>query len=220
MSAPLTTVTEPAWAVPSAVALSDVEWLSCAEVRRTESPTAAGIHAALCWVRGVRREAPVSERTERPVAAPLVRSELIAAMIAGAPDGDLLSGSRLLERTTREVPFRPSVATDPRYVLAVWHALKWVMGEGGERCPYRLPVRNADGSPRTADELYRAALVAHPGYATVPESRQRLRNEAETEARVSRQLADTIAGAQAGHGTRTLSARSDRGSGDGVFRRG
>jgi hypothetical protein len=207
MSAPSTTVTEPRWAVPPVAALDDVRWLALAEVRRTQSPPAAGIHATLCWVRGLRREAPVSERTERPVTAALAESELIAAMIAGDPDGYLLDGSRLLQRTTREVKFRPAVASHPGYDLAVWNALRWVTGEGGQRAPYRLPSRNPDGTPRTADELYRDALAAHPVYATVPESRERLRNEADQEARMTRYLADAITDAQArGPGTRPLRA--------------
>ena len=221
MSAPSTTVTDPRWAVPPVTALSDVQWLSLAEAQRTGSEPAAGIHATLCWVRGLRREAPVSERTEGPVTAALAESELIAAMIAGDPvDGHLLDGARLLQRTTREVEYRPATATHPAYVLAVWRALRWVVGEGSERAPYRLPVRNEDGTPRSADELYRAALAAHPGYATVPESRERMRNEADAEARVTRRLADAIAGAQAGIGTRPLSAPSDRRRGHGTYRRG
>jgi len=198
MSAPSTTVTDPQWAVPPVVALDDVQWLSLAEVQRTASQPAAGIHAALCWVRGVRREGPVSERGEAPVTAALAASELIAAMIAGDPvDGHLLDGARLLRRTTREVEFRPAVVVDTGYILAVWRALRWLTGEGGQRAPYRLPSRNENGTPRTAEQLYRDALAAHPGYATVPESRERLRNEADAEARVTRQLADAIAGAQA-----------------------
>jgi len=219
MSAPLTRVTE--WAVPPVVALDDARWLALAELKRTPSRPAAGIYAALCWVRGLRRAAPASERTEAPVTAGLVESELVAAMIASdTVSGHLLDGAHLLRRTVRDVEYRPATATDPTYVLAVWNALRWVTGEGGKSAPYRLPVRNEDGSPRTADELYRAALAAHPVYATVPESRNRMRDEAETDARVTRQLAEAIAGAQAWLGTRPHSAPSDRRRGHGTYRRG
>lgn len=219
MSAPLTLVTE--WVVPPVVALDDARWLALAELQRTPSRPAAGIYAALCWVRGLRRAAPASERTEAPVTAGLVESESIAAMIASDPvNGHLLDGGHLLRQTVRDVQYRPSTATDPTYVLAVWNALRWVTGEGGKRSPYRLPSRNGDGSAMTADELYAASLVAHPGYATVPESRNRMRDEAETEARVTRQLAEAIAGAQAWFGERPLSAPSDQRSGHGPYSRG
>lgn len=203
-----TVLTAPAWAVPSPVALFDVQWLALAEVRRTRSVSAEGVHAAVCWVRGVRREAPVSERTECPVTAGLVESELIASMIASDPRGYMLSGPRLIQRYAPGVEYRPAVATYPvPYALAAWDALRWVTGEGGKRAPYVLPQRNEDGSARSADDLYRDALAAHPGYATMPEHRKRMRFESETEARVTRQLADAIAGAQAGDGTRPLRAR-------------
>jgi len=219
MSAPFATELE--WAVPPVVALDDARWLALAELQRTQSRPAAGIYAALCWVRGLRREAPVSERTEAPVSAGLVESESIAAMIASDPvSGHLLDGAHLLRRTVRDVEYRPSTATHTAYVLSVWNALRWVTGEGGKRSPYRLPSRNEDGGAMTADELYAVALAAHPGYATVPESRNRMRTEAETEARVTRQLAEAIEGAQAWFGSRPLSAPSDRRSGHGTYRRG
>jgi len=136
------------------------------------------------------------------VTAGLVESELIASMITSNRHGHLLIGSRLLQRTVPDVEYRPAVATCPvPYALFVWNTLRWVTGEGGKRSPYRLPSRNEDGTPRTADELYGAALAAHDGYVPIRETRNQMRNDAETEARVTRQLADAIAGAQAGQGT-------------------
>lgn len=182
------TPTEPDWASPSRTEIADLHWLAYRAQLEMDSPWAAGVAAAVSWVRG-GRVAPVTERDDTPVTKALAEAEMWAAVVAlgdGPPPPVEGISARL------GVPYRAPCTTNPDWAQGVWRALRWLTGTGGQVSPIALPVRHTGGSVPTADELFDLAVAVAPQAFRQPEERIALRDRVEANARRYRELADLV----------------------------
>jgi hypothetical protein len=178
----------PGWVVPSQRQVWDLYWLSLGVhmATRNEEPAPqrpGGVLVAVLWVVGAPGiPGPITARAERPVTQPIAQSELFAAAAAAqaavgviaAPDRIPLAGIC----AGLGVAYWP-VIEDGRVERAqgVGHALGWLgAGQPGRQyaAPLPIPVRNADGSIPTVEELYEQA-VRGVGVGCEPEQRAELR---------------------------------------------
>lgn len=179
----------PEWVVPSAREVDDAHWLAFKEYAERGSVAAGGVGAALAWVRG-GRVGPVTCRDEQPVTEVLARAEMWAAAVAERPG----STPPPLEQICADLGvayWRPG-EVDSRWATGVRAALRWLLGAPGQQAPAELPVRRADGSTPTAEELYEVAVAAAPFLFELPEQRVALRSRVEANARRYRELAEMI----------------------------
>lgn len=180
------------WVVPSARQVSDLRWLAGRAWLEQGSPWVGGVIAAAGWVDDHRYgPGPITGRTEKPVTRTLAEAECWAALAAGDEPG---GASFPLESVCAElgVDYWPPKFRNRVYVDGAWRTLRWLLGAEGQAAPLRLPVRDADGSVPTAEQLYAQAVERDPFLAGSPEQRQALRSRVDAEAHRSRALAELI----------------------------
>ncbi|WP_214364957.1 hypothetical protein [Pseudonocardia sp. H11422] len=185
------TPVDPPWAVPTRVQISDLHWLAYAEASETDSPRAAGVVAALAWVRG-GQDAPVTARPEQPVTSALAQYEMWAASASANPDAPppLRTLSEELGVAYRRPLRIPADEAD-----GVRITLSWLLGRT-RRPPMPLPERRPDGQLVAVQELVESAMAAAPHKIWGPEERHAARAEARAAVERSRRLIDKIAAVQ------------------------
>ncbi|MCA1695675.1 MAG: hypothetical protein LC749_13625, partial [Actinobacteria bacterium] len=157
-----TTLT-PSWVVPPASQISDLHWLGYRRYADTGLAWPAGVCASLEWVLS-ERNAPITERNERPVSDGVAKAEMWAAT---AVDRDGVKPSLESICANLDVAYFPAVILNRTWARSVCMALRWMLGGGGfaeAKPPLELPTRHADGSIASADELYAQAMGAHPDH--------------------------------------------------------
>lgn len=153
----------PEWVRPSAVQVYDFQWLAHRRYLDTtghQSEAAAGMAAAVVWVRG-GISGPATGRPEQPVTRAIATAELWAAMA-------ICDGGGTPERQCRAVcaevgvPYWPSdfdgVSLETGY--GIYQTLSWLLRyldgwEWGRYPPLELPARNADGGAPPGDQRSR-----------------------------------------------------------------
>ncbi|PZS39948.1 MAG: hypothetical protein DLM62_05520 [Pseudonocardiales bacterium] len=173
----------PAWVVPSVVQVADL-YLVAQYVAHDLSQgcfRAGGMVAAVRWVTGGGRS-PVTKTPGQPVTAAVADAERRVAVEVLAAGADQEVPPRLWSEAGADV------------------TLSWLLGcsdrTGRSGSPLALPLRNADGSVATVDQLYDGMKVAAPQrYRTIAEQTQ-LRHWAESAAWQSRHAASLIANAE------------------------
>jgi hypothetical protein len=183
----MATAVVPAWVVPSAREVADLHWLAWREADDVGSPRALGVEGVLSWLAG-NAPAPVTARVGVPTTRPAAETELRAAGAAqaGVPAARALVAAELGVPEWNPAP-RPAAWSN-----AVYETLRWLLGHDGQRPPLPLPVRHADGSTLSADEVYDQAMRADPTRFVLPEQRSALRVEATRTAARHRRLAERI----------------------------
>lgn len=177
------------WAAPPLRQVVDLHWLAYRKHEDQGSEWAGGVAATMAWVsRG--RAAPVTERDERPVTRALAVAEMWAATAAATPHMPPPPVASIC--ADLGVVYVPAVDVHPEWADGVWRALRWLLGEHGQASPMPLPVRHADGSTPTEDELYDLTFAASPVSFREPEQRAELRRRVRVNAARYRQLADLI----------------------------
>lgn len=179
----------PEWVVPSSREVDDAHWLAYRGYVDHGSVAAEGACAALAWVRG-GGNGPVTGRDEQPVTEALARAEMWAASAVER----IVSVPPPLERICGDlgVAYWPPGEVDPGWATGVRVVLRWLYGAPGQKPPIEVPVRLADGTTPSADQLYEVAIKAMPYLYELPEQRRELRYRVEANARRYRQLADQI----------------------------
>lgn len=178
----------PSWAAVSPAQVEDAHWLAYADFADSDSQWAAGIAATMAWVRG-GRDAPITNRGERPVTRELATAEMWAAgSVRGGPARTPLEAIC----ADLKVPFVPAVVSDPLWADGAWRTLRWLTGTGGQAPPVELPVRSSAGAVLPAAELAERAIAAAPHREWLPEDRAALRRSAERQATRSQELAARI----------------------------
>lgn len=178
----------PEWVTPPAREVEDLHWLSHRAYEETQRVWTGGVTAALSWVRGIRR-GPITTRDERPVTDRLARAEMWAA--DACLDPNLPLGK--IYRDLDVAPW-PPIELDRDYAGGVRAVLLWLVEDPavGILPPLPVPVRLADGTTPTADNLVEAALNAAPYLYVLPEQRQALRRQSSSDAARYRQIAEII----------------------------
>jgi hypothetical protein len=143
----------------------------------------------MAWVRH-GRVAPVTERDEQPVTRALAVAEMWAATAAATPDIPPPPLAAIC--ADLGVAYKPTVNVHPEWADGAWRALRWLLGEQGQASPLPVPVRHADSSTPTEDELYDLALAAAPMSFREPEQLAELRRRVKVNAVRYRQLAELI----------------------------
>jgi hypothetical protein len=189
-------VMEWTWGVPSWVAwplvdFSDLRWIAYREWLDSKTSYSGGVLAAVAWVVG-DGVGPVTGRGEQPVTGYLACAERGAARGAGA---DLVHQrqSAALNMVQFGEAYRAPRVSDREFALGVWKTLGWLLGED-EEAPLPLPVRNEDGSVPTVGEVYDRAVefAVLMRRDLTPRARRALREDAESNVRFWRELADQV----------------------------
>jgi hypothetical protein len=184
------TPVEPTWAAPPLAQVVDLHWLAYRKHQQDQgSEWASGVAATMAWVRH-GRVAPVTERDEQPVTRALAVAEMWAATAAATPD--IPPPPLAVICADLSVSYQPAADVHPEWADGAWRALRWLLGEQGQASPLPLPVRHADGSTPTENELYDLAMAASPLSFREPEQRAELRRRVKVNAARYRQLADLI----------------------------
>ncbi|MDQ3762168.1 MAG: hypothetical protein M3460_10900 [Actinomycetota bacterium] len=168
----------PDWVVPSVSQIADEHWLAYAMLRNQRDAWAAGVGTAISWVRS-GRDAPITNRPERPVTRVLAQAESWAAEAASDPTAGLPLD--LIYRQLDVTPYPPKPGRNVKYTLGVWRALRWLLGVPDQAAPIPVPRRHPDGRLYTADDLYAEVIRTGDGRLS-PEQRATKRIQAERDA--------------------------------------
>lgn len=164
---------------------------------------ASGITAAVLWVMGGIKRGPVTGREEQPVTGPIAAAESWAALGASDPTAAARLGLAGVYERLGVALVPPNAVTPRQYAEGVHRTLEWLLNlsPAARPLPARrlapplpIPVRRADGSIPSGDELLERTVHADPYLASLPEVLQlSLRERVEAEAREYRRLAALIA---------------------------
>lgn len=141
----------PDWVTLDASQISDLHWLAYAMLVQTRLPWAAGVGAAISWIRG-GRNGPITERDEQPVTRAIADAERWAAEAARDPDHAPPLGA--IYAQLEVAPRPPLPGQDPNYAVGVWRALRWVLRVPGQDPPLDIPRRHPDGRVFVAADIY------------------------------------------------------------------
>lgn len=169
----------PGWIVPLGSQVVDLMWLSYATWVDARSPWAGGVMSTAAWVRG-GRQAPVTGRAESPVTRELAQAELWATLVVATAGPGMPAFPAESLCAPLSVSYVPPTPVDRKWAQGVASTLRWLLGTRSAAgtvaaAPLPLPVRRADGSIPTAEELY-ASMVAAACVPMLPEQRQELRS--------------------------------------------
>ncbi|MQA15591.1 MAG: hypothetical protein GEV09_15925 [Pseudonocardiaceae bacterium] len=179
----------PGW-VTVPVALADLHVLAYRAYRESGSVWHDGITATAVWVRGAGT-GPVTFRQEQPVTRALAEAEWWAAVYVDS-DGVKPPLESMCRRL--DVAYQEPVALNRVWARGVEAVLAWLTSDPlqGRSPPLRVPDRDADGNPATAEQLYHRFMEAAPHAEWGPEQRHALRNRTEADAARSQRLVALI----------------------------
>ncbi|MGH3751958.1 MAG: hypothetical protein ACRDRP_04545 [Pseudonocardiaceae bacterium] len=168
----------PDWVAPSVSQIADEHWLAYSMLMTTRLPWAAGVAAAVAWVRG-GRVGPITYRDEQPVTRDLADAECWAAAAARDPFGTLPLNT--IYTQLRVTPADPKPGLDVNYSVGAWRALRWLLGIEDQDAPLPVPRRHDDGRVFTGDDVY-AEITRGDDSHLSPERRQEIRQYASLQA--------------------------------------